>query len=177
MIMPSKSHRAVPLTPAEFTSLLMSGHPTGPMMDQDKPALRDLDGLPTRPARDPNKIHDPFKQHWADQGADDIQPDRDYPGRFRMPRNPHQKPRSKGPTNPAVQQLAQQIAGLMEQTKVGRWVREQINKSGWNQGGGSVREEMPDLDHLEPAGETMRSEDWNSHWEEEDGMEPVRTGR
>jgi hypothetical protein len=136
-----------------------------------------MDGLPTRPAQDPNKEYDPLKEYWSAKGADDIRPDRDYPGRFRLPRNPHQRPRAKGPTNPAVQQLAQQIARLMEESKVGRWIRQQINKSGWTPGGGHIREEMPDLDHLEPAGETMVSEDWNTRMGDIlSGEEPVRTG-
>jgi hypothetical protein len=155
----------------------MSGHPTGHQKDQDKPAPRDMDGLPTRPAQNPNEAPDPFKKYWSDRGANDIQSDRDYPGRERLPRDPHFGPRAKGPANPAIKQLAQQVAHWFENTAEGKWIRKQINKTGWTSGGGSIREEMPDLDHLEPAGETMRSEDWNSHWDEDQGVEPLRTGR
>jgi hypothetical protein len=138
---------------------------------------RDMDGLPMSPQADLNREVDPLKDHWAAQGADDIDSSRDYPARFNMPRDPRSGPRARGPRNPAVRQLAQQVAALFEGTDVGQWIRKQINRTGWTPGGGSARDEMPDLDHLEPDGESMVSEDWNTRMGDVlSGEEPVRTG-
>jgi hypothetical protein len=134
-----------------------------------------MDGLPTPPAQDPNKEADPLRDYWSAKGADDIRSDRDYPGRYRMPRDPHQRPRAKGPRNPAVRELARQVAGLLEQTAEWKWARKRMAQNpDWS---GSGQGEMPDLDHLEPDGETMVSEDWNTRMGDIlSREEPVRTG-
>jgi hypothetical protein len=147
----------------------------GKSRDKNPQAARDFNGRPKDPHPELNREPDPFKKWWSDRGADDIRSDRDYPGRFQHPRDPREMPRGKGPMNPAVRQLAQQIAGLMEQTKVGKWVREQINKSHMHdplspEGGADTPLHQLQLDD-EEVPEGMTSEDWNSHWDE-----PVRTG-
>jgi hypothetical protein len=173
--MPSKPNRAAPISKDEFTNLLMSGHPAGSQNAEYETSPRDMDGLPTPPAQDPNKEADPLRDYWSAKGADDIRPDKDYAGRFRLPRNPHQRPRAKGPTNPAVQQLAQQAAHWFENTAEGKWIRKMMSQdANWS---GSGQGEMPDLDHLEPDGEAMVSEDWNTRMGDIlSREEPVRTG-